>query len=210
MPETKEPQAGFLGESSLCDPEIAAARTLGTVDFTVEPVAQTVISALNYDGYGLVWDERQGDYFGARYTVYLQVENAGIYTFALTPDDGSRLSIDGLEVINNDGEHAATLQAVALDLDAGRHLIEVFYFDWGGRKTLDLKWSGPDTGDELVSLESVTTSDMLVDAVTETPDDEAESGGETKPVSASFRRLISRILPGTKLLAACPKPLTSS
>src|SRR5688572_25463394 len=43
------------------------------------------------------------DHFIAEVNGYLNVEQAGEYAFQLFSDDGSRMSIDGREVIDNDG-----------------------------------------------------------------------------------------------------------
>ena len=45
--------------------------------------------------------------FGFRYSGYIYIETPGLYTFSTTSDDGSNLSIDGNEIVDNDGLHNA-------------------------------------------------------------------------------------------------------
>ena len=49
-------------------------------------------------------------------------------------------------MIDNDFRHADVLRTVTLELTAGEHAIDVFYFESGGEATLDLDWSGPGFG----------------------------------------------------------------
>ena len=117
---------------------------LSDIDFDRAPDATGVVSALDRAKSDRpFWDGGPTDNFAARYTGALQVETAGTYTFYLTSDDGSALSLDGARVIDNDGAHATTTREVTLDLAAGAHALEVLYFERGGVQTLELDWQGP-------------------------------------------------------------------
>ncbi len=120
---------------------------LDQVDFDAAPTAEGVVSNLNYmAGQEAFWDGAPGDYFAAKYEGQLMVSEGGIYTFDMASDDGSMLLIDGVAVLDNDGLHSTRTRSVTLDLEAGSHEIEVRYFENGGSQTLQLAWSGPDTG----------------------------------------------------------------
>lgn len=70
---------------------------------------------------------------------YIEVPETGIYTFALTSDDGSVLRIGNRTVIDNDGEHPPRRKTGQAALAAGLHPIELRYFDYnGGRIGLSL------------------------------------------------------------------------
>jgi 3-keto-disaccharide hydrolase/PA14 domain len=76
----------------------------------------------------------------------LLIENAGVYHFRLTSDDGSRLFIDQAKVIDNDGRHAAKAATSAdVRLSKGSHRLLVEHFDHGGNKKLKLEWEAPDS-----------------------------------------------------------------
>ncbi|MCA9291240.1 MAG: hypothetical protein KDA25_08925, partial [Phycisphaerales bacterium] len=55
------------------------------------------------------------DHFVVHVRGYLAVDAPGRYEFRLTTDDGSRLMIDGAEIIDHDGLHAATAKTGAAD-----------------------------------------------------------------------------------------------
>jgi hexosaminidase len=81
--------------------------------------------------------------FGLRFAGYLRVPEDGVYSFRLTSDDGSRLSIGGELTVDHDGRHPATDRSGAVALRAGLHAVEARYFDAGGRRVLELEVSGP-------------------------------------------------------------------
>ena len=65
-------------------------------------------------------------------TGYINVPEDGVYTFSLTSDDGSLMSIDGTPVLLNDGPHAAEEYIGQKALSKGLHPIELRYFDHNG------------------------------------------------------------------------------
>jgi PA14 domain len=68
------------------------------------------------------------EWFAIAYTGKFWIQKPGVYRFALISDDGSRLEIDGREVINNDCIHPATRIEARVDLAGGIHELRVEYF----------------------------------------------------------------------------------
>ncbi|MGI5865203.1 MAG: OmpA family protein [Myxococcales bacterium] len=68
------------------------------------------------------------EWFGLIYSGVFQIEKPGKYRWILTSDDGSRLWIDGKEVINNDGQHGEERKEAVTELAKGSHTIKVWYF----------------------------------------------------------------------------------
>ncbi|MCC0049839.1 MAG: cadherin domain-containing protein, partial [Rhodobiaceae bacterium] len=95
-----------------------------------------------------------GDDFALRFSTTLQVTSAGTYTFELASDDGSKLFVDGQEVIDWDGRHSASPLSGAIDLASGAHEIVIIYFEAGGGQDLSMTISGPDTSDVAVDIDS--------------------------------------------------------
>ncbi|MGE3310226.1 MAG: PA14 domain-containing protein [Limisphaerales bacterium] len=68
-----------------------------------------------------------------RFTGYINVNAAGPVQLGTTSDDGSRINIGGLDIVNNDGSHGDATVDVAVNFEAaGLYPIEVTYFngDW--------------------------------------------------------------------------------
>jgi hexosaminidase len=76
--------------------------------------------------------------FGLQYRGYIDVPEAGIYSFYLTSDDGSVLSIDGKTVVDNDGLHSAIERSGEVALEKGLHLFSLDFIEGGGGYTLRL------------------------------------------------------------------------
>jgi len=83
--------------------------------------------------------------FGVQFEGTLRIDQAGDYTFHLGSDDGSRLTVDGKKVVDNDGEHPHTIHSGKVHLTAGRHPLRVDYAQVGGDWTLTLEYEGPGT-----------------------------------------------------------------
>ncbi|MBW3545248.1 MAG: T9SS type A sorting domain-containing protein, partial [Bacteroidetes bacterium] len=92
------------------------------------------------------------DYFGFVFSGYIKVETAGTYTFYTKSDDGSKLYIDGQQVVDNDGLHGLRERSGTVYLNAGQHPIEVHYFERTGFYTqgLEVRWAGPGIGKQLI------------------------------------------------------------
>jgi hypothetical protein len=68
-----------------------------------------------------------------RLTGYINVPVPGTVSLGITSDDGSRITIGGVDIINNDGSHGdATVDASVAFAAAGLYPIEITYFngDW--------------------------------------------------------------------------------
>jgi PKD repeat protein len=80
------------------------------------------------------------DNFGFRYTTTITAPTSGDYTFYTRSDDGSRLLVNGVEVVNNDGLHGAVEASGTVTLSAAEHTIVVEFFEAGGGESLEVQW----------------------------------------------------------------------
>ena len=134
------------GEGSLAAEYFAissATSSLDQIDFAAVPDFTETVSQISESGTGPFYPGGPSDDFAVRYTGTFTAEAAGTYTFYLGSDDGSRLFIDGAEVIDNDGLQSFTTATGSISLSAGEHQIEVLYFERGGANSVDLDWAGP-------------------------------------------------------------------
>ena len=110
-----------------------------------------------------------------RFDGFLPISAAGKYSFRLSSDDGSRLYIDGKQVIDNDGVHPNTLKEGSLNLSVGLHEFRVDYFEKGGQQELSLDWSGPGIKSGGIDKALVMTKDAEAEPVEELVEDEADA-----------------------------------
>lgn len=81
---------------------------------------------------------------------YLEVQEAGKYTFFTNSDDGSKLYVNGTQIVDNDGDHGVMERSGSLELTKGRHLVRVEFFNGGGGYHLDTKYKGPNTPKQII------------------------------------------------------------
>jgi len=86
------------------------------------------------------WLDSPPDVFSIRWTGYLTVSSDADYTFELTSDDGSVLTIDGIVAIDNGGQHGDVTRRARTHLEHGPHTIVLEYFQNGGPYRIDLAW----------------------------------------------------------------------
>ena len=83
------------------------------------------------------------DEFALRFKGSIRVPKTGVYVFFLGSDDGSRLAIDGRDLIVNDGAHSVSEENGEIALAQGWHPVEITYFQVSGPMNLGLSWRGP-------------------------------------------------------------------
>ena len=121
----------------------ASINSLTQVNFDGEAIHTERSDEINESGSGAFFNGGPDDHFAARYTGEFNTAQDGDYTFNLKSDDGSRLFIDGNEVIDNDGLQGIVEKTATVSLDAGAHKIEMIYSEKTDGAVVDLDWSGP-------------------------------------------------------------------
>lgn len=128
-------------------------------------------------------DPGDTDNFSIRYTGYLQIDTSGSYTFYTTSDDGSKLYIDGTQVVNNDGAHGSQERSGSIALTTGLHDITVLFFENGGSENLSVQYQGPSISKQnipfskLYSNCSVAVADLDGDGVGDDVDVDDDNDG---------------------------------
>jgi outer membrane protein OmpA-like peptidoglycan-associated protein len=115
-------QIYYLEEGADHLPDFTRLRPVGTISTTTLNVPDQSFE----QGFPGVTD--RFEWFAIDYRGAFAVPAPGMYRFRLTSDDGSRLIIDGRQVIDNDGVHAPDAVDDSVRLDEGVHSIEVQYF----------------------------------------------------------------------------------
>ncbi len=82
------------------------------------------------------------DSFGFEFRGWLKVPHKGVYGFYTYSDDGSKVFIDGKEVVNNDGPHDTKRASGKVALDEGFHEFRVLYFEGDSDNELEVGFSG--------------------------------------------------------------------
>jgi hypothetical protein len=104
---------------------------------------------------------KQDQYFAFQYDGYIRITKQGQYTFYLNSDDGSNLSINNVQLINNDGLHASQEVSGNILLREGYYKIGVNFFQKEGDQVCELRYDGPGITKMLVPNNVLTHDDRF-------------------------------------------------
>ena len=116
-----------------------------------KPVIKRVDKTINVDATEDAWPDTQlTDYFSIRWTGKINAPKDGKYTFFLESDDGSRLFVDGKQIIDNGGRHHMTEKDGTVELTAGKHDVKIDYFENDVHAGCKFAWQPPGEPKEIV------------------------------------------------------------
>jgi len=106
-----------------------------------KPVVRRIDKELNWEATAEKFAGTElEDHFYVRWTGVIRIPKDGTYTFYTESDDGSRLWIDGKQVVENGGLHAMEEKNGVVELKAGDHEIKVDLFENEGEVGLKVSW----------------------------------------------------------------------
>lgn len=162
----------FIPPMSLNLPKFNKLKPVGTVYTTELNIPRRSFT----QGFPGVTD--RFEWFAIDYSGKIWIDKPGKYTWGLVSDDGSRLYIDGHQVIDNDGMHPAKGVAGVAKLKRGEHRIRISYFQ-GPRDEVALMLAVIVPGDDDFSLfntEDYLSPEALAEWKKSRPDDPRFSG----------------------------------
>jgi len=151
--------------------------------------ASRMVTNINYPGTGGYWKDPSGkdwtirDHFYGRWTGYIEIKAAGKYTFNTRSDDGSRLSIDDKQIVDNAGWHGMRDKRGSVELTAGKHNFSAEMFEGGGGAGMEWKYKGPDTGNKEIIVPGKVLSSSLAGSSVKEFNKEYEALGMCKAYS---------------------------
>jgi hypothetical protein len=91
------------------------------------------------------------DTFSARWTGQVQAQHTQTYTFYVTSDDGARLWVNGVQIINKWIDQSSTEWSGSIALTAGtKYDIKLEYFENGVDAAAQLRWSSASTAKSII------------------------------------------------------------
>jgi hypothetical protein len=123
------------------------------VERTYSVIAQAQLASIDYDCGSdsspnpdgtcntTPWKSNHDD-FAIHFVRNITTEE-GTYEFTLRSDDGSRVYVDGTQVVDYWYDHSASTQSGSIYLSAGTHVLEVWYYENGGGAVIQLDVARP-------------------------------------------------------------------
>ena len=133
-----------------------------------------VDATIDYDwGLGSPASGIGADTFSTRWTGQVQPRSSGTYTFFTSMDDGVRLWVNDVLIVDDFVEHPPTTQSGTINLTAGqKYDVRIDHYENGGGAAAKLEWAGPG-----VARQVVPKSQLYPAPVTAGPN-EPEPGGD--------------------------------
>jgi len=152
-----EMNLGAIGNVFVFDKDVSK---LADIDWKAKPTFTFVLPTIDAEGddFGPL-----KDHFAISAEGYIKVPSGANFVFRLISDDGSRLLIDGKEVINHDGLHGADAKDGEVALAEGYHPFRIEYFENGGGQAIILKWRSFSSG-EFVTVPNSAFTHKKTDA----------------------------------------------
>jgi hypothetical protein len=142
LPPVADPNAGLREEAFYFKQSKKLGRLRGRV-----PNKFRVVDFVNYPSTsGTFKGLSKKDDFSIRWSGSLVINNAGSYETSITSDDGSKLYMQGDQVINNDGLHGMKTKKHGFSAEKGARSIRLEMFERGGGAGCIFKYKGKDTG----------------------------------------------------------------
>lgn len=128
-----------------------------TIDADKKPTLQRVDPTIDVDAGTEAWPGTQlEEHFYIRWTGKIRIPQDREYSFFLASDDGSRLFIDGHQVVDNGGLHAAEEKSGEVELKSGDHDLKIEFFQNEGEAVCKFAWQSPDKYKEIVPASALS------------------------------------------------------
>ncbi len=143
----------------------SAPSSVASVDWTVTPTRVAIVPNVNMSvaSGASMWAGGPSSNYAIRFRGTVSIPAAGTWTFSTTSADGSILWINGTQVVNNDGNHAATTQSGTITLSAGNASFDLKYYTRNAADTVIASWSGPTVASTTVIPPAAFTCDPVLD-----------------------------------------------
>ena len=87
-----------------------------------------------------------------RFKTTIKIDQDDDYAFFTRSDDGSKLWIDGEEIVDNDGDHGIVEKGNVISLHQGNHTLEVVWFNGGGDGWLDVFYQSKSVPKQIIPI----------------------------------------------------------
>lgn len=117
------------------------------------------VSTVNYQwGGGAVLNSGRAEGVIVRFYGYINIQTAGTYQFGGNADDGIRINVNGISVVNSWIESGGAFRSGSVTLSAGIVPIELLYYENGGGAMVNLQWYQNNTWQVIPSTSLTTTA----------------------------------------------------
>ena len=93
------------------------------------------------------------DHYGYEFDAYLNIPSDNYYRFTARIDDGAAVYIDGIKIIDSEGEFSGKNYTGSICLEKGFHDLKVYYFENYAGESLELSIESIDIPHQVIPAE---------------------------------------------------------
>ena len=101
--------------------------------------------------------DNKADNVSVRWTGLIKIDKEGVYTFYSSSDDGQRVLVGGVAVVDDWADHGATEKSGTIKLAVGWYTLVVEHYQGGGGGSITSWWSGPGFEKKLIEGDAIAT-----------------------------------------------------
>ncbi len=109
------------------------------------------------------------NHVGFRFSGQIHAAVAGDYSFFLSSDDGSKLYLNGKQIVDNDGMHGVVEVRADIHLEAGDQDFVLLYFNAAGGRELRVEWQRPGAKREAIPASVLSQSERKMEPLGNEP-----------------------------------------
>ncbi|MBI9040830.1 PA14 domain-containing protein [Lutibacter sp.] len=128
--------------------------------FTGSPALVRTDATVNFNwGTGNPGSPINNNNFSVRWSGFIQPLYTETYTFRTNSDDGIRLWVNGVQIINNWTDHGPTINTGTINLTADvKYTIVLEFYENGGGAVAELSWSSPSQAQQIIPSSQLFSS----------------------------------------------------
>lgn len=144
---------GLIGEYFSFDSDVV---DFPAVPASREPTLKRVDLQINFPAVeGEFYGTGMKDSFYVRWSGLIEAPVSGQYTLSTESDDGSRVFVDGKQIVDNHGLHGMEEEEGEIHLNAGVHRIKIEFIQDKGAKGCILRWKLPGGAPAVVPVDAL-------------------------------------------------------
>ena len=159
-----------VNEGSVCN-EISQSLSYEFYDINASPSVDNIpttgatatgsVSEIDVDALWTTITPGDHEDFAIRYSGFIKINTTETYTFYTSSDDGSKLFIDGNEIVDNDGLHSLFENSGTIALNQGTYPVTLLFFERTGDETLSMSYSSPTISKTLIPFSVLSENSCL-------------------------------------------------
>ncbi len=142
----------------------------GNISLSGLPLSVRTDAQVAFDTSGSFNAAVGSDNFSVRWSGFVEPRYTETYQFCTASDDGARLWVNNVQLVNNWTAHGTTTDCASISLSAGvEYPLTLEFYEQGGQAVIYLGWSSPSQASQLIPMSQLYPTGGQSSTITPTP-----------------------------------------